>query len=46
MLLYGEGAEVNKDDLELLAALRDLYDIIEQYDPENIYNMDETRLFF
>ena len=46
MLLYGEGAEVNKDDLELLAALRDLYDIIEQYDPENICNMDETRLFF
>ena len=46
MLLYGEGAEVNKDDLELLAALRDLYDIIEQYDPENIYNMDETGIFF
>ena len=45
MLLYGKGAEVNKNDLELLAVLRDLYDIIEQYDPENIYNMDETGLF-
>jgi hypothetical protein len=46
MLLHGEGAEVNKSDLGLLAALNDLYAIIAQYDPENIYNMDETSLFF
>jgi hypothetical protein len=46
MLLHGEGAEVNKNDPELLAALEELYEIIAQYDPENIYNMDETGLFF
>ncbi len=46
MLLHGEGAEVNKSDPQLLAALNDLYTIIAQYDPENIYNMDETSLFF
>jgi hypothetical protein len=46
MLLHGEGNEVNKSDLGLLAALDDLYAIIAQYDPENIYNMDETGMFF
>jgi hypothetical protein len=46
MLLHGEGAKVNKSDLGLMAALDDLYAIIAQYDPENIYNMDETSLFF
>jgi hypothetical protein len=46
MLLHGEGTEVNKSDLRLLAALDDLYAIIAQYDPENVYNMDETGLFF
>jgi hypothetical protein len=46
MLLHGEGAEVNKSDLVLLVALDDLYAIIAQYDPENVYNMDETGLFF
>jgi hypothetical protein len=46
MLLHGEGAEVNKSDLGLLAALDDLYAIIAQYDLENVYNMDETGLFF
>jgi hypothetical protein len=30
----------------LLAALDDLYAIIAQYDLENVYNMDETGLFF
>jgi hypothetical protein len=44
MLLHGEGAEVNKSDPGLLAALDDLYMIIAQY--ENVYNMDETGLFF
>jgi len=46
MLLHGEGAEVDKNDPELLSALEELYSIIARYDPENVYNMDETRLFF
>jgi hypothetical protein len=46
MMLHGEGVEVNKSDPGLLAALDDLYAIIAQYDPENIYNMDKTGLFF
>jgi len=46
MLLHEEGAEVNKSNLGLLAALNDLYAIIAQYDLENVYNMDETGLFF
>jgi hypothetical protein len=46
MLLHREGAEVNKSDLGLLATLNDLYTIIAQYDPENVYNMDEIDSFF
>jgi hypothetical protein len=46
MLLHGEGTEVNKNVLELLATLEELYDIIVQYDLENVYNMNETDLFF
>jgi hypothetical protein len=46
MLLHGEGFEVDKNDPELLSALEELYSIIVQYDPENVYNMDETGLFF
>jgi len=46
MLLHGEGAKVNKNNLELLATLEELYGIITQYDLENVYNMDETGLFF
>jgi hypothetical protein len=46
MPLHGEGTEVNKSDLGLLVALDDLYAIIAQYDPKNVYNMDETNLFF
>jgi hypothetical protein len=46
MLFHGERAEVNKSNLRLMAALNDLYAIIAQYDPENVYNMDETGLFF
>jgi hypothetical protein len=46
MLLHGEGAKVDKNDPELLSALEELYSIIAQYDPENVYNMDEIRLFF
>ena len=45
LMLHGEG-EVNKDDPKLLAALLKLYAVIEQYDLEYIYNMDETGLFF
>jgi hypothetical protein len=45
MLLH-EGVEVNNNDLELLAALKELYEIIVEYDLENVYNMDETGLFF
>jgi hypothetical protein len=46
MLLHREGTKVNKNDLELLAALEELYRIIAQYDLENVYNMDEIGLFF
>jgi hypothetical protein len=46
MLFHGEGVEVNKNDLKLLATLEELYEIIMQYDPENVYNMDKTGLFF
>jgi hypothetical protein len=46
MFLHGEGVEVNKNDPELLAILKELYGIIVQYDLENVYNMDETSLFF
>jgi hypothetical protein len=46
MLLHGEGAEVDKNDPELLSTLEELYSIIAQYDPENVYNMDEIGLFF
>jgi hypothetical protein len=44
--LHGEGIEVNKSNPGLLAALNDLYAIIAQYDPKNVYNMDKTGLFF
>jgi hypothetical protein len=46
MLLHGKGIEVNKNDPELLVALEEFYKIIVQYDPENVYNMDNTSLFF
>ena len=46
MLLHGEGAEVNKSDPELMMELEELYSIIAQYDPENVYNMNETGLFY
>ncbi len=46
MLLHGMGIEINKNDPKLLAALEEFYKIIVQYDPENVYNMDKTSLFF
>jgi hypothetical protein len=46
MLLHEKGTEVNKNNPKLLAALEEFYRIIAQYDPENVYNMDKTSLFF
>jgi hypothetical protein len=46
MFFHEEEIKVNKEDPELLAALEELYKIITQYDPENVYNMDEIGLFF
>lgn len=43
ILLHGE---VDKNDPVLLAQLDTLYDIIKEYDPEQVYNMDETGLFY
>ena len=42
----GEGGEVDKNDTELLAQSESLYEIIKEYDPEQVCNMDETRLFY
>ncbi len=46
MLLHGEGAEVNKNDPELLIALEELNVIIAQYDSDNVNKLDEIGLFF
>ena len=46
MLLHGEGAEVDKNDPELLSALQVLEAIIANFDPEDVYNIDEIGLFF
>ena len=46
MLLHGEGGEVDKKNPELLAAFKVLCSVIAQYEPECVYNMDETGLFF
>ena len=46
ILLCGEGAEVDKESPELLSRLNELYDVIRQYPARNVYNMDETGLFF
>ena len=45
MMLHGEGAEVNRNDPDLLHSLEDLYTIIKQYDAGNFYNMDKTGHF-
>ena len=44
--LYGEGSAVSRNDPKLLACLERLYAIVNEYDPSNVYNMDETGLFF
>jgi len=46
ILLHGEGGEVDKNDPVLLAQLEELYNIIKEYNPEQVYNMDETGLFY
>ena len=46
VLLHGEGAEVDKENLETLAALEELYNIAIKYNIAHIYNMDEIGLFF
>ena len=46
LLLHGEGAEMGREDPDLVAALNKLYAIILKYDLENVHNMDETGLFF
>lgn len=46
ILLHGEGGEVDRNDPKLLEALHRLESIISTFKPENIYNMDETGLFF
>ncbi len=46
LLLHGEGGEVDKNDPELLAALDEFFAIVNEYNPEHVYNMDETGLFF
>ena len=45
VLMFGQGAEVNKIDPQLLEGLDKLYEIIRKYPPSCIYNMDETGLF-
>ena len=46
LLLHGEVAEVDKENPNLLEALDMLYGITSEYDPQNVYNIDETGLFF
>jgi hypothetical protein len=46
MFFHEEGVKVNKNDLELMTTLKELYEIIAKYDLENVYNMDKTSLFF
>jgi len=46
VLLHGEGADVDKENPELLVALEKLYQLIGEYDPNWVFNMDETGLFF
>ena len=45
-LLHGEGRVVDKNNPALFAQLGDMYNIIKEYSPEQVYNMDETVLFY
>ena len=46
LFLHGEGAVVDRENPDLVSVLDKLYALILKYDLENIYNMDETGLFF
>ena len=46
MLLHGERAEVDKNDPILLQQQNKRYEIIATYDPENVFNINKTGLFF
>jgi hypothetical protein len=46
ILLHDESGKDDKNDPVLLAQLITLYNIIKEYNPEQVYNMDETGLFY
>ena len=46
VLLCGEGGEVDRNDPVLLSQLEKLYDVVSIYEPENMYNLDETELLY
>jgi hypothetical protein len=45
MLLHGEGVKVNRDNPDLTTKWNELHGLIKEYDPKNVYNMDEIGLF-
>ena len=45
VLMFGEGAEVNMTNPQLLESLDKLYEIIGKYPPSYVYKMDDTGLF-
>lgn len=46
ILLHGEGGEVDRNNPQTLQALQNLEEIIKEYDPSCVYNMDETGVFY
>ena len=46
MIFFGERGKVNKDDLKLLSKLKELYKYVDKYYLANIYNIDETGIFY
>ena len=45
-LLHGEGGEVDRNDPTILKELEELMNVIDKFEYKNVYNMDETGLFF
>ena len=45
-MLCGEGGDVDINDPTLVDAMEALREKVAQYPPENVYNMDETGLFY
>ena len=45
ILCEEEEEKINKNDLELLSKLRELYIFVDKYYPANICKLDETGLF-